>query len=360
MGWRGQVSGGDILVSVKKGPKRIMQGGSNSGEDALLRKISRGLGAGSQIHSSLKLGIGDDAALWRAQPGYEVILTCDWFLEDVHFWRNVHPADSVGWKCLARAVSDVAAMGGEPRCFLLNLALPLTHTGRWLDEFLTGLRRAGQALNCVAAGGDTTRHEKILICVTVIGEVKKGRAVPRSGARSGDLICVSGWLGEAQFGLELLTGETSPPNKNDKNLRKHLYPAPRLELSQRLAERGIATAMMDLSDGLSSDLPRLCAASHVGARVYESKLPLARGDGRQPLKHANLLSAALHGGDDYELLFTVPKRKARQLGNRFAGAPVTIIGEIQSGSRILLVQEDGKEKPLEAAGWDPFRRKSNR
>lgn len=344
---------------MEKGLKAGFLPRDSEDEDSIVRRISRGLGTGSWGHS-LKVGIGDDAALWQARPGCEVVLTCDWFLEGVHFWRNLHPADSVGWKCLARAVSDIAAMGGEPRCFLLNLALPATHTGRWLDEFLTGLRRASRRLNCVAAGGDTTRHEKILICVTVIGEVRKGRAVLRAGARNGDLICVSGRLGEAQLGLELLTGRKGHTNRNDKKLQKHLYPTPRIELGRQLAERGIATAMMDLSDGLSSDLPRLCAASHAGARIFESALPAAQVSGQRSLQNAHLLRAALHGGDDYELLFTVPKKKAMQLGHRIAGVPITTIGEIRSRSRIILVKQNGEEKPLEAAGWDPFRKNFRR
>jgi thiamine-monophosphate kinase len=128
---------------------------------------------------SIALGIGDDAALFRPKPGREVILTCDWFLEGTHFLRDKHPPQAVGWKCLARAVSDVAAMGGVPRCFLLSLALPATHTGAWLDRFLGGLRRASRKFECALAGGDTTKHEKILINVTVLGDARAGRAIRR-------------------------------------------------------------------------------------------------------------------------------------------------------------------------------------
>jgi thiamine-monophosphate kinase len=151
--------------------------------------------------SGIALGIGDDAALFRPRHGYETVLTCDWFLEGTHFLRDKHPADSVGWKCLARAVSDIAAMGAEPRCFLLSLALPESLTGGWLDQFLSGLRRATRKLHCPLAGGDTTRQSKVLINITVVGEVRANLAALRSGARPGDLIYVSGRLGSAQLGL---------------------------------------------------------------------------------------------------------------------------------------------------------------
>lgn len=147
----------------------------------------------------MTLGIGDDAALWVPRPGREVVLTCDWFLEGSHFLRGKHPADAVGWKCLARAVSDVAAMGGEPRCFLMSLALPADLTGTWLDHFLRGLRRAAKELRCEAAGGDMTRRQEVLISMTVIGEVLRGEAIRRSGAAVGDAIYVSGTLGKQNW-----------------------------------------------------------------------------------------------------------------------------------------------------------------
>ena len=164
-------------------------------ENDLIRRI-RAAAVPIRRDSGIRLGIGDDAALLVPQHGYETILSSDWFLEGTHFLRDRHPADSVGWKCLARAVSDIAAMGGQSRCFLLSLAIPETHTGQWLDEFLVGLRRAARKFKCPLAGGDTTRHREILINVTVVGEVRTGRALLRSGARPNDIIFVSGRLGQ--------------------------------------------------------------------------------------------------------------------------------------------------------------------
>jgi len=325
---------------------------SPNDESSLIQRIEAALGAKAP---SFGVGIGDDAALWKARPGRDVILTCDWFLEGSHFWRDVHPPDVVGWKCLARATSDVAAMGGEPRCFLLSLALPESQTGTWMTGFLGGLRRASRALKCPLAGGDTTRNEKILISVTVVGEVKKGHAALRSGARKGDAICVSGRLGGAQLGLELLIREKTGALEQDEVLEKHFYPVPRIDLGRKLTARKLVTAMMDLSDGLSSDLQKLCAASRVGARIFETRIPLAGVIERQRIEESERLRAALHGGDDYELLFTVPKRKVKRMRDAIGGVPITVIGEVQGGRQIILTKKDGTEEPLQNAGWDPFR-----
>ncbi len=300
-------------------------------------------------------GIGDDAALFRPQTGRQTILSCDWFLEGTHFLRDKHPPDSLGWKCLARALSDIAAMGGEPRCFLLSLALPASLTGRWLDEFLLGLRRVSAKFQCPLAGGDTTCHEVILINVTVVGEVQTGRAVLRSGARPGDLLYVSGRLGEAQMGLRLLKRSKALANRKNPLTKKHLYPEPRLALGQWLAAHGLATAMMDLSDGLSSDLPRLCAASGVGARVTAAKVPTVQSSARNFKGAADPLHLALDGGDDYELLFTVPPSRTKFLPRSFRGIPLTPIGVVTSGKQILLADEHDREHPLHPYGWDPFR-----
>ena len=331
----------------------------NRGESSLLERISAGAADSNRILAGrgVSLGIGDDAALFRQKPGYETILSCDWFLEGTHFHREKHPPDAVGWKCLARAVSDIAAMGGTPRCFLLSLALPDSCTRRWLDLFFTGLRRASRKFQCVLAGGDTTRRNEILINVTVVGEVPAGRAVLRSGAHPGDILFVSGQLGEAELGLQLVRRAKGRASCNNPHTKKHLYPQPRLALGQWLSKAGLASAMMDLSDGLSSDLPRLCAASNVGARLQEVKIPqvrtsdLARKHGRDPLQ------LALHGGDDYELLFSVPRRKVNRLPKSFSSVGLTPIGEITRNRQLVLLDENGLASQLIPAGWDPFRKK---
>lgn len=325
-------------------------------ENELIDKIKRALRGSSRASREVKLGIGDDAALFRPRPGHELILTCDWFLEGTHFLRDRHPPDSVGWKCLARALSDVAAMGGVPRCFLLSLALPASHTGCWLDGFLGGLCRASRRFGCVLAGGDTTKRKEILVNITVVGEIQTGRAVPRSGARPGDLIHVSGQLGEADLGLQILRRSRRPANPRDQLVKKHLYPEPRLELGQWLAEKRIASAMMDLSDGLSSDLPRLCAASGVGARLESERIPRMRDSGAAQKHRLDPLDLALHGGDDYELLFTVPAQKARSLPKVFRGVKLTPIGRITQKEKLVLCNENGRERPLATGGWDPFRK----
>jgi thiamine-monophosphate kinase len=301
--------------------------------------------------------VGDDAALYRPKPGHQTILTCDWFLEGTHFFLEKHPPDAVGWKCLARAVSDVAAMGGAPRCFLLSLALPETHTGQWLDLFLGGLRRASRKFQCALAGGDTTRRDQMLINTTVVGEVRAGRAVLRSGARLDDILYVSGRLGAAELGFQIVRRSKGRASKKNPLTRKHLYPVPRLALGQWLSKKGLTTAMMDLSDGLSSDLPRLCAASVVGARLEAVKIPLVETHGLA-LKHGlDPLQLALHGGDDYELLFTVPERKVGLLPKSFQGVRLTAIGKITRNQELLVLEENGRAEPLVPGGWDPFRKK---
>jgi thiamine-monophosphate kinase len=318
-----------------------------NGEDKVVHKIDK-LFQGVRS-PSLPLGIGDDAALWRPTSGQETILTCDWFLERTHFLRDKHPPDAVGWKSLARATSDIVAMGGAPRCFLLSIALPQNCIGDWFDSFLRGLRRASRKLGCPLAGGDTTRRDEILIHITVVGEVAAGQAILRSETRTGDLLYVSGSLGEAHLGLRELKAHPRVKRPFSKTLRKHLYPEPRIALGQWLARNHLASAMMDISDGLSSDLPRLCASGAVGARIVSASLPCT---GLVDRKDA--LKLALHGGDEYELLFAVRPENAQKIPRRFHGLRLTRIGEI-TRARKVLVEANGKLRPLTPGGWDPFR-----
>ncbi len=320
-------------------------------EEQVLKRIASGIKPARLAAAGVHLGIGDDAALFKPRAGHQMILTCDWSLEGTHFLRGKHPADAVGWKSLARAVSDIAAMGGTPRCYLLSLAVPSTHTDRWLMEFLGGLRRASHTFHCELAGGDTTQREQILINIMVVGEIQPGRALQRAGAREGDLIFVSGKLGEADRGWELLQKMRGRVKRDDRLLHKHLYPEPRLALGEWLAKSGLATAAMDVSDGLSIDLLRLCTASGVGAHVDVASVPKLKDVDKE-----RAVKLALHGGDDYELLFTVAPRKARQIPRSFRGLPLWQIGEITQGRKIEARAEDGGVHRLEPRGWDPFRK----
>ncbi len=317
-------------------------------EDEIVARIGHGFPAFRG--TGLRLGAGDDAALWRPSRGQETILTSDWFLEGSHFLREKHPADSVGWKCLARAASDIAAMGGTPRCFLLNLAIPAGCAGGWLDGFLAGLRRAARFLGCSMAGGDTTRREQISICVTVVGEVAAGRAVTRWGARAGDLLFVSGRLGEAELGWRQLRKRKGRVAARNAALRKHLYPRPRIALARWLGENRLASAMMDISDGLSTDLARMCESSGVGAVVEERAIPVVHG-----VSGSEAGRLGLHGGDDYELLFAVPPGRVRELTKSFWGVGISWVGAIAKGRKVLVVRRDGRTEALTRGGWDPFR-----
>jgi thiamine-monophosphate kinase len=332
-------------------------------EDQLVERTGRAIPSGSSAGASdaLRLGIGDDAALIAPSAGTECVLTCDQFLEGVHFLANSHPPDSVGYKALVRATSDITAMGATPRFFLLTLALPSGKTGAWFDAFLRGMGRAARQMGMRLAGGDTTKSARVSIGVTVLGEIARGRVVRRAGARPGDIIYVSGRLGGAQLGLTLIRGGLSRLPQYRRLLRLHLYPRIRLALGAWLARHRVPSAMLDISDGLSTDLARLCRASSVGARVQAGCVPrvgippsLSR---RLRSLHLDPLQMALHGGDDYELLFTVPPSHLRQLPRAPGFRELTPIGEITRNRHILLLGDDGAAKPLRPGGWDPFRRK---
>jgi thiamine-monophosphate kinase len=327
-------------------------------ERQLVEKIARTLPPHRAALSRLKLGIGDDAAILSPGGRTEWVLSCDTFLENVHFRLKSHPPDSIGYKALARALSDLAAMGATPRYFLLTLAVPTRRTGSWLDSFLKGMARAARELGVTIIGGDTTRSRTMFISMTVLGEIAPGRALTRSGARPGDIIYVSGKLGRAQLGLELVLRGHARKRQPRALLQPQLYPKIRLELGSWLAQQQLATSAMDLSDGLSSDLARLCTASRVGAKIYASKVPtvVIPAAVARTLSKRNLdpLQLALHSGEDYELLFTVSPRHAKKLRRAPGTASLTAIGEITRNRQLVLVAPDASERPLKPQGWDPF------
>jgi len=321
-------------------------------EDQLIERVRRRF---PNKGDGLRVGIGDDAAVLRARGGAEWVVTTDAFLENVHFLRKIHPAKTVGYKALARATSDIAAMGARARYFFLTLGLPDSCTGAWLDDFLDGMARAARRFGLILAGGDTTKYPFVVASLTVVGDIARGRAILRSGARPGDLLCVSGRLGEAELGLRLIQRKLYKHKRWTKLLKKHFYPEPRLALGEWLAAHRCATSMIDTSDGLSTDLGHICKASGVGATVWAAKIPVVKIAPELQRLELDPLELALHGGEDYELLFTVPKKVARQMPRKVAGIPVTVIGEITREKRVILLGPDGRGKPLQPKGWDPFR-----
>jgi thiamine-monophosphate kinase len=333
-------------------------------EDRLIEKISVALRyKGARDVSPLRLGIGDDAAVVASRPKADWVLSSDAFLEGIHFLADRHPADSVGYKALARATSDLAAMGARPRFFLLTLALARQQTGRWLDQFLAGLKRAAHQFEMTLVGGDTTRSSRIFISITVVGEITARRSITRSGASPGDRIYVTGVLGAAELGLLLLKGGWRRPSDRGpfSFLRAHLYPHIRVDWGSWLARNRLPSAMIDLSDGLSTDLSRLCAASGVGARIWADRIPTVRVPAKLPKAAARSaldpLELALHGGEDYELLFTVSPSKLSRLRRAPRFAELTEIGQIVRGRQLELILGTGARRPLVPSGWDPFRSK---
>jgi thiamine-monophosphate kinase len=331
-------------------------------EDQLIARIHQRLGARDGVagrSAGLALGPGDDACVLRARRGWEWVASSDAFLEGVHFVRRLHPPASIGYKALARAASDLAAMGATPRCYLLGVALPASLTKGWLDGFLDGMAQAARKFGMALAGGDTSRADTVAINLTVLGEIRAGQATQRSGARPGDRIFVTGRLGAAQLGLEIVLRGLSGQTRLRSYLAPHFFPAPPIALGQWLARRGFPTAMMDLSDGLSTDLCRLCQSSGVGARIREANLPVVRVP--QSLRRQGIepLNLARNGGEDYQLLFTVPRRAARRIPPSRDGVRITEIGEIVRGQGVSMISADGTSSPLVPRGWDHFARRRN-
>jgi thiamine-monophosphate kinase len=294
-------------------------------------------------------GIGDDCAVLRLSPGQEFLVTTDFTLEGIHFRRNWHPAESVGHRCLARGLSDIAAMGGKPVAAFLSIAVPGDLPQSWVLRFSRTLIRLAQKFGVTLAGGDTAESPTaILADIVVVGTAPKGKSVLRSGARAGDRIFVSGQLGGSAAAL--LRMRSKPKKKlNPRDYPHHFYPEPRIKLGRVLREKSFASAMIDTSDGLSTDLAHLCEESGVGAELDAALLPRARVG--KPAREVDL-DLALHGGEDYELLFTSPPGK--RIPAQIAGVALTHIGHITRMPKIFIRNARGIDHELVPRGWEYF------
>ena len=304
------------------------------------------------IDKYVAVGSGDDCALLAADAGEQWAVSTDTLIEGVHFLSDVDPA-ALGHKSLAVNLSDLAACGATPRCFLLAIALPRVDEA-WLAEFSRGLYALADDHGCVLAGGDTTRSANgVMITVTAMGTVPTGRSLLRSGAQVGDDIWVSGQLGDAALGLAFRRGEIELPAADSEQATGRLErPTPRVNLGARLI--GVATSAIDVSDGLMGDLRHVLRASRVGALIDWMRVPRSPLLQRQPMQVQQ--RCALFGGDDYELLFTVPPNRRAEVLAAAEATPVTRLGTVAEGADLAVLDERGAPVDTgEDAAHDHFR-----
>jgi thiamine-monophosphate kinase len=316
--------------------------------------------------NSVVVGIGDDAAVVRTSDGTDLVVCCDLMVEGVHFRRAWGPPNLIGRKALAITLSDIAAMGSIPKFALISVAFPRGCSSEFVDEMFEGIFEMADSCGVSIVGGDTSSsQDSLFIDTTLIGECERGRAITRSGAQPGDMICVTGHLGASALGLLLLergvrlpaaarTGESSERSEWQA-VMKHLAPVPRLQLGAALGERGLATAMIDISDGLSTDLSHVLEESRVGAVIRAGSIPIASCLETLAAGSATIdsLQLALHGGEEYELLFTARpdvKAEIEELASEF-DTSIATIGEVVIGGGIQL-EKDGKLEQIPAGGFE--------
>jgi len=328
-----------------------------AGELALIRQIRRRASTGSR--GEVRLGIGDDCALLRPRRGEEFAVTTDLSIAGRHFWLATHPPESIGHRAIARGLSDLAAMGARPVAAFLSLAVPKELAGEWTRRFIDGLLKLAAEHKTTLAGGDLSEAPIPLADIVLVGAVPSGKALLRSGARPGQMLYLTGTLGGSAAGLARLEtlpegqiakrrriGSSSGTTSSLAALAPHLYPQPRIAQGLWLRKRGMATAAIDLSDGLSTDLMHMCEESFVAAEIDAELLPIHPGA---------TLEQALNGGEDYELLFAAPP--SARVPKAIAGVPVTQIGRILKRDKnrpaVTLNTAEGA-LPLQPKGWQHF------
>ncbi len=336
------------------------------GEFGLIDHLTEGL---PQENASTVLGVGDDCAI-LSYPDKQILISSDMLMEGIHFDLTYTPLKHLGYKAAAVNLSDIYAMNGTPRQMVVNIAISKHFSVEDLEELYAGIRLAAQQYHTDIVGGDTTTSlTGLALSLTVIGEASKEDIVYRHGAQETDLICVSGNLGAAYMGLQLLerekaifqsqqmpTAEAVNPDFGGREyiLQRQLRPEPRADIVAALRQAGVLpTAMIDISDGLSSELMHICKQSNVGCRIYEERIPLDYQTAVMAEElNMNVTTCALNGGEDYELLFTVPLSAHDKVANL---DDVRIIGHITSASEgTTLIARDGTEFPLKAQGWNPI------
>lgn len=337
------------------------------GEFGLIHHLTEGI---ELKNESSRYGIGDDAAVLSYPADKEVLVTTDLLLEGVHFDLTYVPLKHLGYKAAIVNFSDIYAMNGTPRQITVSLGLSKRFSVEDMEELYAGVRLACEEYGVDIVGGDTSSsYTGLTISITCIGEGEKGKVVYRNGAKETDLICVSGDLGAAYMGLQLLEREKSVLKGGDKDLQpdfagkeylleRQLKPEARRDIIQKLAKEGIQpTSMMDVSDGLSSELLHICTQSKVGCRIYEEHIPIDYQTAVMAEEfNMNLTTCALNGGEDYELLFTVPIADHEKVSDMEG---VKLIGHITKPELgCALITRDGQEFELKAQGWNPLKEES--
>ncbi len=321
------------------------------GEFNLIKRMSASLGAAG---SHVIAGIGDDAAALRSPTGRLQLVTTDMLVEDVHFRTSTTEPFQLGWKSLAVNISDIAAMGGEPTYAFVSIGLPRETTVEFVDELYSGMRKAAEAYSVDIVGGDTVSAPQLIINVALLGEVEEENLILRSGAKAGNALVVTGDLGGSGAGLAIL--EHDLPIEGTE---KHLVPVPRVREGRLLAKSGYVTSMIDISDGLASEVHHICEESGTGAEIYMRKIPLSENVRRvAEYTRKPPYEFALFGGEDYELLFTCQSDKVSLLTKDVlenCNTPLTTVGRIvETSGSITIADASGRIVPLTPRGYNHF------
>ncbi len=343
------------------------------GEFGLINRLKRILEDGKDdpvLREHLIQDISDDTAVFRPTPGMVQLMTTDAFAEGVHFDLTYTSMKHLGWRVMAAGLSDIAAMGGRPRFATVTLSVPKKISVEMLEELYRGIAAAGREFHCFVVGGDTIASiANMEISVTIIGEGEESKLIYRKGARPGDYLCVTGHLGGSLAGLKIFQREKERFARAEHPerfvpqlepyaaaLEKHLMPRPRFDIAELLTTKAVAHAMVDISDGLASEVHHLCEAGNVGAAIYEHNLPVTALTQQIAHEFSDSPSEyALYGGDEFELLFAIDEETFKVLEG--LTSDVTIVGRCTDPEKgILLVRENGRSEPLQAGGWDHFSR----